>query len=460
VLTFDVQIYAIRNLRRGRKPFQLRWRVGTEVHSRTFATTTLADGRRSELKTAARTGEQFDTITGLPASEMRQLRQLNWYQHARAYAEMKWPNSSAKSRMARADALATITPALVVDNRGAPAPEVLRRALSCWAFNFSEHRQEPAPEITAALAWIEKKSVEMSLLEEADTVRAALNALAKRMDGKKAAANTTRRKRMVFNNALRYALEKKRLTSNPLLFIDWTAPEVDDEIDWRYVPNPVQAARLIAVAPGLGRRGFHLAAFFGCMYYAAMRPAEVADLHEADCTLPADGWGELVLAGSAPRVSSIWTDDGQSFERRGLKRRARKATRPVPIPPELVKLLRDHIEEFGVGPEGRMFRASEGGHLLSKEYSAVWKKVRDQALTPAQVKTPFADVPYSLRHAGVSLWIASGVDPVEVARRAGHSVAVLYRFYAKVLDGKRDKANDQIEAALKEARKGLEGPAA
>lgn len=38
-----------------------------------------------------------------------------------------------------------------------------------------------------------------------------------------------------------------------------------------------------------------------------------------------------------------------------------------------------------------------------------------------------------LRQAGVSLWIKAGVHPVEVASHAGHSVAVLFRFYAKFL---------------------------
>jgi integrase len=56
--------------------------------------------------------------------------------------------------------------------------------------------------------------------------------------------------------------------------------------------------------------------------------------------------------------------------------------------------------------------------------------------------------PHSLRHAGVSLWLASGVDATEVARRAGHSVAVLYRFYAKVLHGVQEQANERIERAL------------
>ncbi|MFJ9415084.1 hypothetical protein ACIRPT_13055 [Streptomyces sp. NPDC101227] len=113
-----------------------------------------------------------------------------------------------------------------------------------------------------------------------------------------------------------------------------------------------------------------------------------------------------------------------------------------------MRLLRDHLDRYGAPPDGRLFRAARGGVLLSKEYPEVWKDARKAALTEEQAATPLAGVPYSLRHAGVSLWLASGVDPTEVARRAGHSVAVLYRFYAKVLDGKRDQANQLIDDAL------------
>ncbi|MFJ5607979.1 hypothetical protein ACIQCJ_01030 [Streptomyces sp. NPDC093221] len=42
----------------------------------------------------------------------------------------------------------------------------------------------------------------------------------------------------------------------------------------------------------------------------------------------------------------------------------------------------------------------------------------------------------------------AGVDPVEAARRAGHSVAVLFRFYAKILRGVQDRANELISQAL------------
>ena len=70
-------------------------------------------------------------------------------------------------------------------------------------------------------------------------------------------------------------------------------------------------------------------------------------------------------------------------------------------------------------------------------------------LTPAQCASLLAKRPYDLRHAAVSTWLSSGVEPQEVAARAGHSVAVLFRVYAKCLDGGAVTANARIERALK-----------
>lgn len=127
---------------------------------------------------------------------------------------------------------------------------------------------------------------------------------------------------------------------------------------------------------------------------------------------------------------------------------ASSEVRSIPIPPVLVQLLRDHLETYGTAPDGRLFRAAEGGHVLSEEYGEVWQQARAKVLTPEDAKTPLADVPYSLRHAGVSLWLSSGVEPTEVARRAGHSVAVLFRFYAKVVKGRQELDNERIARSL------------
>lgn len=457
MLTYEVVLFSTRHLPGRAKPYMIRWRVGTEPFAKSYPNDTQANGRIAQLLNAIGKGEQFDTETGLPVSELRLLKlKTTWYEHAKAYSAMKWPRASAKDRSARADALATVTPALVTSRTAAPDPAVLRTALSSWAFNHSPRQSEPPEPIARALAWITAKSLPVAALEDTELVRAGLDALLLKLDGTPAAANTATRKRNVFNNALSYAVQRRHLDVNPMQHVDWTPPETDDEVDFRYVPGPTQAAALIDAAPAQGPRGRHLAAFYACMYYAAMRPAEATDLRIADCKLPDSGWGELLLTGSSPSVSSRWTDDGSTHDERGLKRRARKATRDIPIPPELVTLLRTHIKENKPGPGGRVFSSATGLPVTSNDYSRTWKELRTAALTREQLADHYAEVPYSLRHAGVSFWLSSGVDPVEVARRAGHSVAVLYRFYAKILDGKREQANQKIDRALRDAQEAAE----
>jgi integrase len=78
----------------------------------------------------------------------------------------------------------------------------------------------------------------------------------------------------------------------------------------------------------------------------------------------------------------------------------------------------------------------------------VWADARKKALTEAQCRSPLGRRPYDLRHAAVSLWLNSGVPATEVARRAGHGVAVLLKIYAHCIDGQADAANKRITDAL------------
>ena len=193
-------------------------------------------------------------------------------------------------------------------------------------------------------------------------------------------------------------------------------------------------------------RGRHLRAFFACMYFAALRPGEVKALRKDGCYLPASGWGKLTLSRSRPQSNKRWTDSGEAFDDRGLKHRAEYDTRSVPIPPELVTVLREHIEEFGTAADGRLFRTATGGMIFDTTHA--WAVARTLALTPEQVVSPLAARPYDLRHAAVSLWLNGGVAATEVANRAGHSVEVLLRVYAKCIDGGEEAANRRIDEAL------------
>jgi integrase len=156
------------------------------------------------------------------------------------------------------------------------------------------------------------------------------------------------------------------------------------------------------------------------------------------------------LEKSASRAVSRYTDSGELWEERNLKRRAEGAVRVVPIPSQLVAILRWHIATFGTTPDGRLFRAKRNGAPVGASvYCDAWRRAREVGLSPQQAASPLASDPYDLRHAAVSTWLAAGLSPAKVAERAGHTVDVLLKVYAKVLDGQRDTSNQKIEDVLR-----------
>ena len=446
--TYDVRIWDPRKIgdtAKGR--WRVRWIVAGREKGKSFAARPLADGFAAGLRQAVRDGRPFDEATGLPVTATAAASR-SWYDHACAYTGMKWPQLAPTSRRSVAEALTTITPALTRHQRGAPDSQVLSRALFAWAFNPGTRNLTPPDEIAAALDWIQAASIAVSALDDPAVVRAALGACASTLGGKAAAATTQRRKRSVLYNAIGYAVELGLLPANPVDKIQWKTPGVAETVDRRVVAGPTLARALLAGVRAQGARGEHLEAFYGCIYYAATRPSEAVLLTEPDLTLPSRGWGRIDLATSAARAGRDWTDDGTARQARGLKHRAPRETRSVPIPPVLVAMLRAHLRAYGTPPDGRLFRTSRGGLIQDSAYSAVWQAARAAALTPAQHASPLARRPYDLRHAAVSLWLNAGVPATEVARRAGHSVAVLLKVYAHCIDGQADNVNKRIADAL------------
>jgi integrase len=459
--SYDVKIYDITERpdrarkgtgRRPGKSYRVRWTVAGHRFERSFTTKALADAWRTKLVQHTKTGSPFDEVEGLPEPMLRDENRTTWYEHVRAYVEMKWTILAPKSRRSAVDALATVTPSLVSTDRRTPNSTVLRKALYAYAFNPNTWGSGTPGDVTEALAWLARVSIPVARLTESDNIRAALAACARTLNGKPAAATTVQRKRAVLYNAIGYAVERGLLDYNPIDRIQWRAPAVGEEVDRRVVANAAQVEDLLAAVPDVHPYGSHLVAFFGCLYYAAMRPSETAELRESDCYLPETGWGRIVLAESASHAGAAWTDDGSTREKRGLKHRASSEVRVIPIPLELVTLIRRHLDEFGTAVDGRIFRAPRGGYLGEGLYSRVWKDARQKAFAPAQVLSPLAGRPYDLRHAGVSLWLNGGVPAPEVARRAGHGVGVLLRVYAGCIDGEEHLVNERIDEALRASR--------
>jgi integrase len=302
-----------------------------------------------------------------------------------------------------------------------------------------------------ALAWLERASRPVSALKAESVICDVLDALATNLDGTRSAPEYFSRRRRVMHRVLAYAIRKQRLDANPMgkarLPDSWAAPEApEDIVDPRCVGTPALIASMLVACSYIGRtQGRRFVAFFACMYYAMMRPSEVAALTKDGCYLPERGWGYLDFADASPAAGRAFTDDGTVHEHRGLKgrnkgrpntaSRGRRPTRRVPIPPELVRLLREHIRRFGVLPGGLLFRSENGNPIQPSTWWRVWQQVRAFSLTPEQAASPLLRRPYDLRHSGVTWRLNSGVPATEVAAWAGHSVEVLTRIYAKCMTG-------------------------
>lgn len=454
--TYDVRVWKIER-RQGKRGFTYRvvWLVEGRRWKESFKTVALADSFRSDLVAATRRGEAFDTASGRPVSMNRAAEpSLTWYEVACDFVDMKWPGAAAKTRASTADALATATSVLTVsDASPPPEAETLRRALAGWAFNPSRRNTPRPDDVDEALAWVERNSIPLEtfadLQDRPVVTRRALDACSLRMDGKAAAATTSRRKRAVLYNMFGYAVELGYLPANPIDTIQWRTPQAADEVDRRVVASPAQVRELLTAVTYAGRvTGPRLRAFFALLYFAAMRPSEALAVRRQDCHLPTEGWGSVVLESSRPEAGNAWTDTGERTELRALKWRGRREVRRVPIPPELVTILRDHLDVHGAAGDGRLFRTATGGHYARATYYRAWEIARQYALTPEVVASPLAARPYDLRHGGVTLWLTAGVPAPEVARRAGHGVDVLLKIYAGCIDGEESAANERIQRML------------
>jgi integrase len=431
--TFNVRFWDIQKKANRKRPYGVRWVTEKQEHSEWFVNKAQANGRRSELMQAARSGEAFDVESGLPLSEMRRRDSLSFLQFAQRYMDMKWPVQAATSRAGTVEGLASAAAAFVKD---APGDD------------------EMSTEDAETAAWVTRQSRLLFELTENRVIRELLDALTVKLDGTPVSAKFYRRKRSAVYNLLSYAVDEELISDNPIARIKHSVTKAVEQIDPGVVASPRQARELLLMLTYVGRRdidrGARLAAFYATMYYSAARPAEAMALRLDDCTLPATGWGSLALGETRPAAGKRWTDSRETHDVRGLKHRAPKERRHVPIPPTLVAILRRHVDTFGTAADGRLFRSPKGAAVQSSTYVRIWQEARLYALTDAQRRSSLAGRVYDLRHACVSLWLNSGVPATEVAARAGHSVDVLLKVYAKCIDGQRDRLNSLIDTALED----------
>ncbi|MFJ2176002.1 tyrosine-type recombinase/integrase [Streptomyces sp. NPDC087851] len=441
--SLDVRFYPIETNKRAKgNTYTVRWKVAQKKHSKTYKKYAVADDERSKLMSAHRKREPFDIEIGLPTAWSSKAAEVNWFDFAVEYFDWKWPNASGNTRKTIAKALTPTTIALL--RAPTPAhfePVKVRRALREYAFsNRRADPDNPVPaEVQTILDWVRRNSPPMTAWEKTENVDKVVVALSTRLDGASAAASSVKRNDRIMNLVMSYAIRHDYLKENPLpKGKDRTPSKVADSVDKRRLLNRELVAKMLDWIGERPRRGRLYRAFFATLYYAGLRPEEAVALRVGDATLPETGWGEFLVHEAQPEVGSQWTDSREVHEQRSLKGRGEGDTRPVPIRPALVRILREVIKEYRLGEADLLFPGERGGMLAGSVFRRVWAKARKEVLSEREQKTPTGKRVYDLRHTCLTMWLNRGTPPARVAEWAGNSIQVLHSTYARCIDGEVD----------------------
>jgi integrase len=427
----DVRIFDVQYRKptaKNKRPRIVRWSIDGRQRSKAFHTKAEADRYRSQLINAQHAGETFDPETGEPTSWLPAPDDLQLHVWARQWLAEQWHEWQPRTRTSAVEALSRFLPLASVP-RATPAPKELRGYLV-----RSLPPGGPVDDDDACEKWLSRCSLALSSLNRellADVERR----LALGDAGQPLSAWTAGRYRKVARSCIRRAVELEVLDSDP-----WPpAPRGRSRrkvsrqrrvVDVRRLPDPATMVKTIAAVQTHqpGSRKYRV--MTAISYYGGLRPSEVVMLRPRALQLPEEGWGRIDVV----EADIDWDEPGEP----------KMGERSVPMPPQLVAILRAWVGELSPGPDDLLFRTRND----NRPSPSNWARALKRAL--AAVGHPPIRV-YDCRHAAATTWLAAGVPLGEAARRLGHSVETLVSTYVGALQGDEDLANERIEAALRAA---------
>jgi len=131
-------------------------------------------------------------------------------------------------------------------------------------------------------------------------------------------------------------------------------------------------------------------------YFGGLRPSEVVMLRAGAVDLPAEGWGRIDV-----READV------AFDQPG---EPKTGARSVSIPPQLVGILREWVDEHRFSRDDLLFRTRTGRRPTGSNWSrALQRAVTVVGYRPLRI--------YDCRHAAATTWLRAGVPLGEVAKR-------------------------------------------
>jgi integrase len=283
--------------------------------------------------------------------------------------------------------------------------------------------------------WLERWGLTLAQLD-----RAGLAEVDRRLgvgdEGQALSAWTASRQRKVARACVRRAVELEVLAADP-----WPpAPQgrsrrkavrIRTAVDVRRLPRPATMAAALDAIVSHQPASRMYRAMTAVSYYAGLRPSEVVMLRPRCLDLRASGWGSIEV-----READIDFD---------VPGEPKTGPRTVPIPPQLVVILREWLEAHGFGGDDLLFRTRGDQRPTHSNWARSWQRaLRSIGHEPLRV--------YDCRHAAATTWRRAGVPLGDVVARMGHSVETLVSTYVGALNGDEAIANERIEAVLAAAR--------
>ena len=423
----EVRVFAVTKREGRTKTWRVRWRVDGHEREEGFRHKTVADRFRSDLDRAQRDGEQFDRVSLLPRSLAKDAtpRLDEWVHH---YALQHFPKLAPKSRSALGDDLVVLLERCVED---APSWSGAQRAnVRAWLAGKSGL----APDLAA---YLETNAPRLETLDRSSLVRLR-ERLERRADGHGTLAASTFNKcwgnvRQVLNAAADADVIRPLNWPPPRRGAARKSERVRVQPLTKEAPSVETLRQVVRACSNHKRRASaRYRAMTAVAGFAGLRPGEVLGLRDEDLVLPrGGGWGTLRVRQAHARSELVWMrEDDDDFD----LPKTIGSVRDVPIPPELVRELRDYLELAEV-TRGEIF-------VTATSTSA---KYWPEALRAACVKAEVRELaPYDLRRMYASHLAAAGIPLAEIARRMGNSVKTLQDHYVLPVAGQADDQNERL----------------
>jgi integrase len=448
------------------KCWDVRWRVDGWDFSKRFTQPTGTAAQAQEwarrLQDEYARGWEFDPkarrFESPPQAASREV--ITVYEASLAYLDRNWRRWEPRTRQAVVRALKRLCEHLLT----AEAPEPPDSLIDSLEILLTPVR----PEITNSDAeqFLRLHSSPINLVGWQDIERIALEYRKnRRQPAKEVSAATEQRfladvRQFFADSAARYDLDDPYARYRRLAPTRKRHKLATEVVPGEAVLSPGQLKFVALLCSFFGPYGGVAICFVLVMGLSGLRPGEAAGLLVGDLTLPEEGHGWVTVRRTRRRIAAQWLTPEEDLEWGPLKGRHVGESRRVPIPADLVKLLRFHIEYF-CGPRDRSTLVfSRNGAPLDSSifFNDVWIPARTSLLSAItsvdeEAAQSLSGVrPHDLRHAACSLWLNSEVDLKVCQRWSGHrSLKVFLDIYQGILPGREDEGADKVDAAVRSA---------